>query len=555
MFKKKLFLLLASALLILAMSAGCRSAAQPAPAPATPPPQANEPATTPQETPPEEPSYPSILNMDSQFPITNEVITVRGFANRAPSHARFEDMEVLNMYEEMTNIRIEWTDVPSDMFEERKNIMIATGDFPCFFWRGGLNSFDEVSLGSLGVLVPLNDLIDAHAVNLLERFEEMPGARDSITQPSGNIYSLPQFNGSLASLAQYSWIHQGFLDMLGLDMPTTTDEFFDVMLAFSLAQSDGEDILAISSRNQGNEIFRQLGNSWGFGNLGMQNTNQFIDRGPDGNIRFIATDPLYRELIEFIKAMWDAGILDREIFTQGVAEFTAKGDRNVVGAFLTNNTPSIIGNRNMHYYVAIPPLMGPHGDRMWGDIQATIQATGSFAITYRAEHPEALMRWVDHWYSEEGSIFLRMGIRGVSYDIDADGNMFYMDEITNNPRGLTTAQAQGQFSPGIGGGLAHFIFDEFERIRLEPEVFEGFAAVENYLIPYSVVLTFTLAEQERLRALTTDINTFVRESRVRFVTGAKSMDEWDNYVRQIERMGLAELLEIYNAAYARFRDR
>ena len=53
------------------------------------------------------------------------------------------------------------------------------------------------------------------------------------TTPDGNIYTLPAFGECYhCSVAQKLWINQTWLDTLGLEMPSTTDEFEAVMLAF-----------------------------------------------------------------------------------------------------------------------------------------------------------------------------------------------------------------------------------------------------------------------------------------------------------------------------------
>ena len=58
--------------------------------------------------------------------------------------------------------------------------------------------------------------------------------RDYITTPNGNIYSLPNVDGSLHVQYNMKW-----LDNLGLEMPTTTEEFYQVMKAFKEQDANG----------------------------------------------------------------------------------------------------------------------------------------------------------------------------------------------------------------------------------------------------------------------------------------------------------------------------
>ena len=53
-------------------------------------------------------------------------------------------------------------------------------------------------------------------------------------------------------------------------------------------------------------------------------------------------------------------------------------------------------------------------------------------------------------------------------------------------------------------------------------------------------------DSERMAVLKNDIDTYVNECEAKFVTGEMNFEEdWDNYVKTLETIGLAELMEIY----------
>ena len=94
--------------------------------------------------------------------------------------------------------------------------------------------------GSQGLVLPLNEYLDTISVGYKAAFEELDGLRDYITTPDGNIYSLPNVDGSLH--VQYNmklWLNTTWLDNLGLSMPTTTDEFYNVLKAFKEQDANG----------------------------------------------------------------------------------------------------------------------------------------------------------------------------------------------------------------------------------------------------------------------------------------------------------------------------
>src|SRR5699024_41996 len=71
-------------------------------------------------------------------------------------------------------------------------------------------------------------------------FQQYPGSEGQITQLDGNIYSLPVVNECYhCSVPNKFWINKTWLDNLGLEMPTTLDEFYDVLVAFRDQDANG----------------------------------------------------------------------------------------------------------------------------------------------------------------------------------------------------------------------------------------------------------------------------------------------------------------------------
>ena len=126
---------------------------------------------------------------ETGYPIVNEKITITGFGNQNVTHKDWQDVYCFTKYEELSNIHIEWTTAPNQGYAEKKNVLLAGGEYPDIFYRAGLSVGDQVNYGSKGLLVPMNDLIDQYAPNLTARFEEVPDMKKCVTMPDGNIYA------------------------------------------------------------------------------------------------------------------------------------------------------------------------------------------------------------------------------------------------------------------------------------------------------------------------------------------------------------------------------
>ena len=57
---------------------------------------------------------------------------------------------------------------------------------------------------------------------------------------------------------------------------------------------------------------------------------------------------------------------------------------------------------------------------------------------------------------------------------------------------------------------------------------------------------------KRLNIIKTDIKTYVDQMEAKFVVGQEPLTKWDDYVKMINKMGLDEMLKIYQDAYDRW---
>jgi putative aldouronate transport system substrate-binding protein len=61
----------------------------------------------------------------------------------------------------------------------------------------------------------------------------------------------------------------------------------------------------------------------------------------------------------------------------------------------------------------------------------------------------------------------------------------------------------------------------------------------------------TTEEQSVLDMVWPDFETYIEEMRVRFITGAEPLSNFDDYVETLERIGLSQLLQVQQARYNR----
>ncbi len=490
------------------------------------------------------------------YPIVKDKITLKGFGALGAEHSPWKDTLTFKELEKLTNIHVEWETPPQNGYNEKRNLIIASGALPDFFLRGQFTTADEISYGTDGLFVDLTSIIDKYCSNLKERMKEDPDLTKNMYAADGKIYIFPDANGSLASRAMKGWINKTWLDRLNLKMPTTTDQLYDVLKTFKSKDANGNgdanDEFPVNDRGNGTFLRTTLG-YFGLANLGANALDLYIDKDPSGKLRFYPMDDRYKAFLQYWNKLFAEGLLDNDVFTQTAAQFTAKGEKLTVGTFFQNNNNEIIGSGSVaSQYTHLPVLKGPLGDRGWSFVQPTYSVL-SGAITSTNKYPEATARMLDYFYSEDGSALLRLGVLGVTYHKNADGTFSLDKEIENNSKGLTKPQAIAVYAPGFaGGGFVEYIFDKHERIRMNSVAFDAMPEYEEFLPKEYPILRFTKTELNDLRGLQSDINAYVAQSRVKFVSGDMSFSQWDEFKNTLNKMGVDKLMKIYNASYERY---
>lgn len=480
------------------------------------------------------------------MPIVKEPITLNFFAGRHPdSNPDWNDVFIFNEYEKMTNIDIKWQMVPTDILDEKRNLVLASGDYPDAFHTAKIPPADLLRYGQEGVFIPLNDLIDKYAPNLKKLFEEHPYIKKGITMPDGKIYAFPTlYSPDFDSvLAHKAWIKKEWLDALGASIPDTTEQFYQLLKAMKSNNLNGDGQVIPFGAQKISDVIWYFRGSWGLGTAGE--LHPYVDLDPQTNqLRFMPTDPRYKEMLEYIHRLYSEGLIDPNIFTLNLSEFTAQGKKGQFGAVVTI-LPQV--SMDQKEYEILPPMKGPHGDQLHTMVRSPLNQIGSFAITNKNKYPEATVRWIDYFYGDEGIKLFFMGVEGVTYKKEADGSYAYTDELNE--------KKTSYFLTWPGGGYPSMVKQEFFKgAESLPISVESVKKIKPYFIKEAWPLfTYTEEENQQMRSVAPDIETYVNEMQAKFITGKTPFTEWDNYVQTIKNMGLDKYMQVYKAAYERYK--
>jgi putative aldouronate transport system substrate-binding protein len=490
------------------------------------------------------------------MPIVNEPVTIKIYAGKPPTASDWNEVMLWKEYEKMTNVHIEWDpQVPFQDLAEKRNLAMATGDYPEAFYASLFTTADLIKYGGEGVLLPLNDLIDQYAPNVKKLFELDPAIRKGYTMPDGNIYTFPTVaepDFTSVRVGGRIWLKKEWMDQLGLKEPETPEEFYDVLKRIKEADPAGNGAtVPYGGFSAIGPMLIYLGGAWGLYNQGLSNGE--FDLDPEtGKVRFVPSHPRYREVLELLNRMYADGLFWKDIMTTDYAQVISQVSS---GNFFSVYSQDPVRAFNLEGYVGVPALTGPYGDKLYSGVISPILWSGGFVLTKNAKNPEVLVRWIDHLYGDEGSKMFFMGFEGVTYEEKPDGTVDYLDSIKNPSDGLNFDQKVSQYVTWPGGGYPGVVRKAFFKgSEASPASLEATEKIEPYLPmqtwgPFS----FTPEENEVLASIGNDIFTYAAEMMVNFVTGREPLSNWDNYIETMNRMGLNELMAVYEAAYARYQ--
>ncbi|TBL79478.1 extracellular solute-binding protein [Paenibacillus thalictri] len=505
-----------------------------------------------------QPAAPSNLNA-SGFPIVKQPLTMSAMVLLSPSQpTNWNDILAWQEYEKMTGIHIDWKAHTSADITEKRNLALASNQLPDIFYRTKTPDSDVDKYGAEGSFMKLNGLIDQYAPNFKALMQKYNDVRKGVQTADGSIYAMPYLTDSPSiEITSKLFLNQEWLKKTGKKLPTTTDELTDVLTAFRDGDPNGngkQDEVPLTSDTLDKLIWILRG-SFGLANKGVGNENWDVDP-KSGKLRFFPASEGYKELMAYMRKLYENKLIDQEIFTNDGKKVLAKNEQNQIGAFAFGNIVAL-ANKNANDFVGLgTALAGPHGDRLFTSARGHFGAKGAFMISSSNKNPEAAMRWIDYFYGEEGIRMLYMGIEGTTYQKDSSGNYDFIPKLTENiPAGSSFDQVISKYVPYAGGSLPTIILEKyFKGGETQPA---AKAAAEN-LQPYLpkelwAPFGFTAQESADKQSLEADINGLVKQRTAEFIQGKVSIDKFDDYVAQLNKMGLGDLQKMYETAYERYK--
>lgn len=477
--------------------------------------------------------------------------------NVSANYTNLGETPFAKAWQDKTGVQVEFQHPPANQGKEQFSLLLADGTLPDlmeYAWMdypGG----PEKAIKD-GNIIALNDVIDQYCPNLKKYLAENPDIDRMVKTDEGHYYVFPFIRGDDKLCNTIGlMIRQDWLEELGLEVPTTIDEWHDVLTAFKEKKGATAPFTweyTMAALTQENPF------AYAFGTC----INFYL--GQDGKVHFGASEEGYKQYLTTFHQWYEEGLLDQDLATLALDQVSAKMTNGNSGASLgwagsRMGTWVNAAQKTDPDYMLEPtpyPTLEKGAKPEMGQIDNRYPNQGGVAITTSCKDIERAAKLMDYAYGDEGHMLFNFGVEGESYNM-VDGYPTYTDKIFNNPDGWSVAQSLSAYIRGNYNGP--FVQDlryleQYYTLDSQRDTIEQWGATNAraYKVP---PITPTADESKEFSTIMNEVNTYRDEMTLKFIFGTESLDNFDNYVKTLEGMGLDRALEIQNAALERYNNR
>jgi putative aldouronate transport system substrate-binding protein len=272
----------------------------------------------------------------------------------------------------------------------------------------------------------------------------------------------------------------------------------------------------------------------------------------------------YKEGIKYLNSLVTEGLLDPSTFTQDTPQLKQifeNPDVAILGALPAggpNTFADMTNSTRFHDYAVVPPLKGPDGVQLsWYDPYGYFNQPNCWVITSACENPDIAFRFGDVFFSEEISMWGRLGEPGTDYipnpgktAVDGGEALFEAVLVYGSEQQSHWQNRNPYYNffdnKGAASENPYELQDFLWNSMME---YKPFVPAAENCIPD---LSYTPEEASELNSINTSLEQYIDETRIQFITSGNIDEAWDGYLAELDTIGAPRVTEIKQAAYDRF---
>lgn len=491
--------------------------------------------------------------------------------------------------EEKNNVKLDFYTLPSSSADAKTklSLMISSNTTLPDILNVAFDTNTLVDYASKGVIKPSDSFFKNASLsknyNALVKQSDRTFVYNAMKLPDGHVYGLPYYAQAYWNEDPYrAWISSEWLTKLNLKAPTTTSELETFLKAVVAGDPNGngkKDEIGIVGSTDG----------WGQNPLPFL-MNSFLYANPDknyfdvknGKVFASFTQSEWKQGLEFMHQLVTEGLLSPLSFTQNQTQLKALVNvKGGMASIVTSGSLSVINqdimdsSKSVYNYQLLAPLKGPSGVAH-SPYNPTLP-TPLWLVTKNCKNVDAAYRVGDSFYTENMFLIGRYGEKGVDWSDDPSVTSQYIlsdDAVAAGEKvdiaDLKGGKLWGQPQNKDWQSTKPTFFSEasktcFPIVSITPKgtAIKGPDMNVVYNKLYAPVfpdkknvitqLAYTTEETQSIADAKTAIDQYVLQSAAEFITGSQALTQasWDNYLGELNKMGLKDYLAATQKAYDR----
>ncbi len=490
--------------------------------------------------------------------------------------------------QQMADVEIEWTVVcgTGEEIDAQYQAMLASGNYPDVIqWQHNNSYAGGVSqLYADGIIIELNDVIDKYMPNYKALLEAHPEVANTLKDDDGRYLYFTVINPLSTpdeKVAACWWGLQGrkdWMENVGIDeVPTTLDQWYDMLVAFRDLDPNGngeQDEIPFDAGQAGLLYFLPA-----FDILSGAYINP-----ETGAVGFGEYTQNYKAYLETMNKWYSEGLIKDVYLEDGSVATATEKDADIyadlagswmgLSNYWEQRLPQVLEKNPQADFIAFPWIEDANGNVYATDYNIGFGDRYSACISVDCKNVEAAARLIDMMYTEEGTNCTTWGIvdgdpilsipatewthGNGTYTVDENG-VKHETEWANT---MTENFYDGAFANKYRYAMSHVSFprwgagDYLASTREQHYVDSAklWGSASNAL-EYPAAIVLSVDAQKAAAPQLDELNQYIADMTRKFVTGEEPLTNFDNYMDQLQKMGIEDLIAAYQAAYDSFMSR
>lgn len=443
------------------------------------------------------------------------------------------DNPVQAKIEELTNSKLDIEWVSGNNYTDKLNVTLASGDLPDLLFINDPYSVTYLQAAELGAFWDISQFIDDYP-NLKATISDIAW---ELTAINGANYGIPRPRPAEADT--FLIIRADWLENLGLEVPTTTDELYDVMKAF--VENDPD------QNGQADTIaFAAYVNADDMGNLGSIE-NSFTGanglwKDVDGELVFTALLPENRDALEFLAKAYAEGLISQDFASMQVSQVRDQFIGGKVG--MTNEKAGAFDNYYDQMSQIIPgfemtdllPLTNLNGFNPKGPGFAGVNVIPK---TVPEEKVRQILAVYDRWVQDDVFQLHRIGIEGIHHTVENGEIVIDTEKVGED--------ALGSYNQIV------YVADEYAssvKDWFPEEAKKLYAEIQDERAKTSVADISLGLYSETAQTYLPELKKNLQDLKTQIILGASSLEDWDRFVENLKNNSeFIKMSEEMNEAY------